>query len=349
MTTPEYCIFDHLDTRGGPVAELYQNRLRFAEAAEAAGFTAYYVAEHHSTPLGHAASPSVFLAALTQRTKRIRIGSMVHVLPLYEPLRLFEEICMLDHLSGGRLDIGLGRGASAFETALFGVCVQESRDIFEEALSVLQQGMTTEVLSHRGHFFRYYDVPLTMNPLQAGGPPLWYGAFSERNLDFAARRGLNITLNGPPARLRHLRTRYHEMWAEMQPGRPSPRVASLYQMFVGETDAEAERIAGAAFETWYQSMIHLWRANNAMPRETLPSDFAKAQRMGAFIAGSAETVRQKLKAILDESGLDRVLLQCNMGTMPHEEAVASLHRFQKGVMPYLHAVEHQPLRQMMAS
>ena len=350
--TPEFCIFDHIDTRGEPVAKLFDDRLDFAGAADAAGFTAYYIAEHHSTPLGHAASPSVFLAALSQRTKHIRLGSMVHVLPTYQPLRLYEEICMLDHLSNGRIDIGVGRGASPFESGLFGVCIQESRDIFEEALTVLQKAFAGDLLSHRGEFYKYYDVPLTMKPLQPGGPPLWYGAFSERNLDFAARNGLNITLNGPPPRLRFLRNRYRELWAEHQPHAVAPKIACLYQIFVGETDAEAERIAGSAFASWYKSMTHLWRANNAMPRETLPDSFATALNRGVYIAGSAATVRDKLKAILDESGLSRLLLQCNMGDMPHAEALASIERFRARVMPNLQVPADQPIapiQQLMAS
>ncbi len=349
MTTPELCIFDHIDTRGEPVAKLYRDRLDYAAAVEQAGFTAYYVAEHHSTPLGHAASPNVFLAALSQRTQRIRIGAMVYVLPAYIPLRLFEEICMLDHLSGGRLDMGVGRGASPFETGLFGIVTQQSRDIFEEALAVLKKAMTSDTLSHRGEFFKYYDVPLWLRPLQPGGPPMWYGAFSERNLDFAARQGFNITLNGPPPRLRLLRQRYREIWSGLYPDAPMPGVACLYQTFVGETDAEAERIAGAAFDYWYKSMVHLWRANNAMPRETLPPDFATALKRGAFIVGSANTVRDRLQAILDESGIERLLLQSNMGNMPHEDALASLHRFEQGVMPYLHVATEEPALKLMAS
>ena len=347
--TPEFCVFDHIDTRGEPLSKLYRDRLEFGAAAEAAGFSAYYVAEHHSTPLGHAASPSVFLGALSQHTSRIRIGSMVHVLPLYDPLRLYEEICMLDHLSAGRLDVGVGRGASPFEVGLFGIGTQQARDVFEEALAVLQKAFAGDNLSHRGEFFKYYDVPLSMRPLQPGGPPLFYGAFSERNLEFAAVRGLNISLNGPPPRLRFLRNRYRELWAEHQPDRAPPRIASLYQVFVGETDAEAERIAGSAFASWYQSMCYLWKANNAMPRQTLPVDFATAQRMGAYIAGSAETVRARLKAILEESGLTRLLIQCNMGDMAHEEALASLDRFRSGVMPHLQVLSDQPTAQLLAS
>ena len=341
MLKPDYCVFDHIDARGEPVAKLYRDRLEFAAAAEDAGFAAYYIAEHHCTPLGHAASPNVLLAALAQRTSRIRIGSMVHVLPAYDPLRLYEEFCMLDHLSDGRLDVGVGRGASPFETSMFGVVNQQSRFIFEEALGVLKQAMSGDMLSHRGEFFKYYDVPLTMKPLQPGGPPMFYGAFTERNLDFAADNGLNITLNGPPPRLRQLRERYLELWAERQPLAAKPKIACLYQVFVGETDAEAERIATSAFDSWYKSMTYLWRANNASPRETLPTSYAHAAKMGSYIAGSAATVRQKLNDMLQVSGIERLLIQCNMGDMPHEAAVESIKRFQDAVMPFVHVPTDQ--------
>ena len=349
MRKPEYCVFDHIDARGEPVSKLYRDRLEFAAAAEDAGFAAYYIAEHHCTPLGHAASPNVLLAALAQRTSRIRIGSMVHVLPAYDPLRLYEEFCMLDHLSDGRLDIGVGRGASPFETSMFGIVNQQSRFIFEEALDVIKQAMTSETLSHRGEFFKYYDVPLTMRPLQPGGPPMFYGAFSDRNLEFAATHGLNITLNGPPARLRQLREQYLQLWAARQPHAAKPKIACLYQIFVGETDAEAERIASSAFDSWYKSMTHLWRANNASPRETLPTTFARAAQIGSYIAGSAVTVRQRLNDILQISGIERLLLQCNMGDMPHAAAVASIQRFQQAVMPFVHVSSNEEQAIRLAS
>jgi alkanesulfonate monooxygenase SsuD/methylene tetrahydromethanopterin reductase-like flavin-dependent oxidoreductase (luciferase family) len=269
MSRVQFAVFDHLDKRDGDLVKLYDDRLAFAEAAEACGFAAYYVAEHHSTPLGHAPSPSVFLAALTQRTRIMRIGSMVHVLPTYEPLRLYEEICMLDHLSGGRLEIGVGRGASPFEIGLFGVGSQEARDVFEEALVVLVKGFAGDTLSHRGSFFRYYDVPLTMRPLQRPRPPLWYGALSERNLAFASKHSLNINLNGPPARLRQMAHRYREIWQAEPEGdlgkeRPAePKIGSLYQLLVAETEQEAHVLAESAYAYWYAHMIHLWTVNGA--------------------------------------------------------------------------------------
>lgn len=242
---------------------------------------------------------------------------------------------MLDHLSNGRLDIGVGRGASPYEIALYGICTQAARDTFEEALEVLKKAMTQPILSHRGEFYRYYDVPLTMRPLQAGGPPMWYGAFTERNLVFAAQHGLNVTLNGPPARLRQLSERYREIWADASPGAAGPRIASMYQMFIGETDAEAERIAESAYAMWYGNMVHLWKANNAMPRDTLPAGLDAAKRIGSFLVGSADTVAERLQGIIDTSGLDRILLQCNMGDMPHQAVLESLGRFAHDVRPRL--------------
>jgi len=126
-------IFDHLDRYDGSLADYYEDRLRLIEQYDRGGFYAYHVAEHHATPLGMAASPSIFLSAVAQRTKRLRFGPMVYALPLYHPLRILEEICMLDQLSGGRLEIGFGRGASPIELAYFGRDPEEAERLYQDA------------------------------------------------------------------------------------------------------------------------------------------------------------------------------------------------------------------------
>src|ERR1700726_5062050 len=108
----EFGVFDHLDRDDQTLGDYYAARLQIIEAYDRLGFYAYHLAEHHSTPLGMAPSPSVFLAAVAQRTRRLRFGPLVWAMPLHHPLRLIEEICMLDHLSGGRLEIGFRRGAA---------------------------------------------------------------------------------------------------------------------------------------------------------------------------------------------------------------------------------------------
>src|ERR1700730_16824980 len=116
----KFGVFDHMDHAAVQLAQQNDERLQLTEAYERAGFYAYHIAEHHATPLGMAPSPSVFLAAIAQRTRRLRFGALVYALPLYHPLRMIEEICMLDQLSGGRLDIGFGRGSSPIELRYYG-------------------------------------------------------------------------------------------------------------------------------------------------------------------------------------------------------------------------------------
>src|SRR5437763_2295141 len=133
----DFGVFDHLDRYDVPLDEFYEARLRLIELYDSAGFFGYHLAEHHATPLGMAPSPSVFLAAVAQRTRRLRFGPMVYALPLYHPLRLIEEICMLDQMSGGRLDIGFGRGAVPAEFAYYGQSHDTAQATYDEAVEIV--------------------------------------------------------------------------------------------------------------------------------------------------------------------------------------------------------------------
>ena len=120
----KFGVFDHVDRgRDIPIADLYEDRLRMVERYEAAGIHCYHVAEHHATPLGMAPAPGVFLAAVAQRTRTMLFGPLVYILPLYDPVRLAEEICMLDHLGRGRFQLGIGRGISYLELGHFGIAI----------------------------------------------------------------------------------------------------------------------------------------------------------------------------------------------------------------------------------
>ena len=121
MAPVHFGIFDHMDDGGVPLTQQFTERLKLIEAYDRLGFYAYHLAEHHGTPLGFAPSPSVFLAAVAARTERLRFGPLVYSLPLYHPIRLLEEICMLDQLSGGRFELGVGRGVSPIEVGFYGV------------------------------------------------------------------------------------------------------------------------------------------------------------------------------------------------------------------------------------
>ncbi|TMH41490.1 MAG: LLM class flavin-dependent oxidoreductase [Betaproteobacteria bacterium] len=160
----KFGVFDHMDASGEPLAELFENRLKLAEAYDRIGLHALHVAEHHSTPLGMSPSPSVFLALAAQRTKRLRLGPLVYTLPLYHPLRLAEEICTLDCLSGGRLELGVGRGVSPLEIASFGVDPAKSQAMYLEAYEVVMKALASRSVSFRGEHYQFDDAPTPRAP-----------------------------------------------------------------------------------------------------------------------------------------------------------------------------------------
>src|ERR1041384_6802637 len=169
----EFGIFDHLDRSPSSLADYYEERVAIVELFDRTGFHAYHLAEHHATPLGMAPSPSVFLAAVAQRTKRLRFGPMIFALPLYHPLRMIAGICMLDQMSGGRLDVGFGRGASPIELSLLGINPADARDIYDESLAVVVQGLRERTVSSKGKPFGFDKVRRKTPRLQPPPPPLW--------------------------------------------------------------------------------------------------------------------------------------------------------------------------------
>src|SRR3954451_4667399 len=184
----KFGVFDHLDRNDLPLRDYYESRLRIIEAHDRLGFYAYHVAEHHSTPLGMAASPSVFLSAVAQRTRRLRFGPLVYALPLYHPLRMIEEICMLDQMSGGRLEIGFGRGSVPEELIYYGQKPAEAQQVYAEALELIIKGLTERTLTFQSRFFLLDAVPRELPPCQKLSPPIWYGVHAPESAARAARK-----------------------------------------------------------------------------------------------------------------------------------------------------------------
>src|SRR5215207_8747888 len=155
-------LFDHMDRSGENTSAQYETRLQILEACDRAGFYSYHLAEHHGTPLGLAPSPSVFLAAVAQRTTRLRLGPLVYTLALYNPVRLAEEVCMLDALSGGRLELGVGRGISPIELRMLGVDPDEAPSMYAERLEILLRALTSERLDFQGDFHVLTDARMAL-------------------------------------------------------------------------------------------------------------------------------------------------------------------------------------------
>ena len=190
-------LFDHIEYGERPIAQLFDERLKFIEAADEAGFYCLHLAEHHQTPLNMVPVPGVFLGAVARATKRIRIGPLVYLLPLYSPLRMIDEICMLDHLSHGRAEIGVGRGVSPFELKYNKVDPDQSREIFIDAFRCISAGLITDKLTYQGPHYEYENVPIAMRPLQKPYPAFWYGSSGAEGSTWAGEEGLHFVTLGP--------------------------------------------------------------------------------------------------------------------------------------------------------
>mgnify|MGYP002630974423 CR=1 FL=1 len=330
----EFGIFDHLDKgRDAPLADLYEDRLKMVERYEAAGIYCYHLAEHHATSLGMAPSPSVFLAAVAQRTTTMLFGPLVYILPLYEPLRLVEEICMLDNLSRGRFQLGIGRGISILELGHYGIAHPEIREIYDESLDVLLNALSSEVLNHAGDRFSYTNFPMELRPVQRPHPPLWYGAGSLGSADWSARMKANIVINAPASVAAPLIGKFRESWAEHHGDEKLPMMGITRQTYVAETDAEAEKRGRPAFDNWFASFAKLWRAFGANPMR-YPDNFDDARRVGVITVGSPETVRAEIAEQEAESGCNYFVSRMAYGDLTFEESARSLDLFATEVMPH---------------
>ncbi len=252
---PQFGIFDHIE----PVPELslaqiYRERLLLIERYDAAGFYAYHLAEHH-TPAVHTLAPSqnVFLGAASQRTRQLRLAPCVYVLPLHHPLRLIEEICMLDHLSEGRLEIGVGRGGVL--EAYFGgseADVERNYTRYLETLDIVKTGLNHEELTYKGECYAFEALPMRLRPKQQPYPPMWY----MRNVETAARDAMNAVIVGSLDSFEANVKRYHELWEEHHglgartPQGTEPKIGLVNHIVLAETDEEAIAIAKPAWQEY---------------------------------------------------------------------------------------------------
>jgi alkanesulfonate monooxygenase SsuD/methylene tetrahydromethanopterin reductase-like flavin-dependent oxidoreductase (luciferase family) len=332
----EFGVFDHLDRNDLPLQEYYEQRLKVIEAFDRSGFYAYHVAEHHFTPLGMAPSPSVFLSAIGQRTTRLRFGTFVYALPVHHPLRVLEEICMLDHMSGGRMEIGFGRGSVPFEISYYGQNADERQQIYAERLELILKAFTVDTLNWKGRYDQFENVPMELAPLQKPHPPLWYGAHSPDSAERAARKGLNIVTNDMPANTREIVARYRKVWQEVQGSAALPKMGMVRFIVVADSDTKAMEIARRAYLRWRSSFTYLSDMNGTTPNSPLRVEsFDKLIRQGQAIAGSPETVRSFLAAQIGDSGANYVVGQFCFGDLKFDEMVCSVALFAEQVMPAL--------------
>jgi alkanesulfonate monooxygenase SsuD/methylene tetrahydromethanopterin reductase-like flavin-dependent oxidoreductase (luciferase family) len=335
----KFGIFDHMDRGSVPLGAQYESRLKLVEAYDAGGFHAYHLAEHHATPLGMAPSPSVFLAAVAQRTRRLRLGPLVYTLPLYHPVRVYEEICMLDHMSGGRLELGVGRGAVPHEIEHYSIAPSEGQARYFETYEILMKAFAGKALNHAGTFYSFRDVPLEIAPVQKPHPPLWYGVSQPEATAWAAQNNLNVVINGPTAMVRGIVERYRSEWA--QGGRDAaqiPFMAMNRHIVIAETDRDAQDIAERAYAIWRASFLSLWQRHGTTPPNISAlygHTFAELQARGQGFAGSPDTVRSALERQIRETGVNYLMCRFAFGDLSFDESHRTVGLFVTHVMSAL--------------
>ncbi|MBV9860059.1 MAG: LLM class flavin-dependent oxidoreductase [Alphaproteobacteria bacterium] len=335
----EFGIFDHLDRGTVPLAHQYEERLHLIEAYDRAGFHAYHLAEHHATPLGMSPSPSVFLAAVAQRSHRLRFGPLVYCLSLYHPLRLLEEICMLDQLSGGRFEFGIGRGVSPIELRYYGVSPESAQEVYQEALAIILQGFHAETLDFAGKHFQFRDVPIELSPVQRPHPPLWYGVARPESTAWTARHAVNIVCNGPAPRVRAITERCRAEWQAL--GNPVDRLPFMGMsrfIVVAEREEEARAVARRAYRLWIDSFMKLWVRHGARPVNVVYYDEWDAmEQEGYGVAGTPDAVCETLTRQIAESGINYLACRFAFGDVTLAEAIRSLELFEARIRPQIAA------------
>jgi alkanesulfonate monooxygenase SsuD/methylene tetrahydromethanopterin reductase-like flavin-dependent oxidoreductase (luciferase family) len=256
---------------------------------------------------------------------------------LYHPLRLIDEICMLDQLSGGRLELGIGRGISPYEVGYYGVDPATGPERFAEALDVILKGLTEKRLSHHGKYFTFEDVPMEMQPVQRPYPPLWYGANSLESADRLAKQACNTVVGLKAEGVGQFAARYRAAWQALdRDEKQLPLIGLSRHVVVGDTDKEAQSAAKRAFALWYDALIHLWRAHGVgLPRQMIPAEFEPALEGGYIVAGSPATVRERLKRDNDIAGINYCICRLAFGDLTFEESKRSVELFAREVMPAL--------------
>ena len=342
----KFGVFDHVALADRPVATTFKERLRFVKEADEIGFWGYHVAEHHASPLNSVPVPGAWLGAVANATRNIHLGPLVYLLPLYSPLRLAEEIGILDHLSEGRLEVGVGRGVSPFEMGFHNIDHAKSRDIFVEAYDCLMAALTSDTLNFSSERYQYKNVPVPLHPLQKPHPPFWYASSNTTGATWAGEQGMHFVSNGPTERAKvnidAFREAFAKRGAAAQPKaefKGGVVVGVSRQIVVADTEAEARRIAEPNARQHHHNLTWLIQRHqhegNLAARLNIPlaATYEDALKDGTLIAGTPEQVRAEIARQVEALGVNYLITYPFFGNMQLDEALRSLRLFSTEVMP----------------
>jgi alkanesulfonate monooxygenase SsuD/methylene tetrahydromethanopterin reductase-like flavin-dependent oxidoreductase (luciferase family) len=344
-------LFDHMQKNDKPersYADMYANHLEIIEFADQAGMDFYFVAEHHfDMGFSECPSPGAFLGAASQRTKNIRLGPLVYVLPLWNPIRVAEEVALLDNLTQGRLECGFGAGVGPFSFSAYRIPWDEKRKMALEALRIIRGIWGGSSYSYEGEYFRCKDVELGIPLVQKPHPPLWMPTRSRESIEEAASTGIS-TVQWVPAGMKAVRAafdQYREVYQRTKPTVAKPHMGLMREIYVAASDKKARE---EARDHW----VYFWQRrgggrtygghdqggvstllDGGRKQELLDMDRSIAD--GSFICGSPDTAAKQIKEIATQAGADTFLGEFTFGALEHGQAMSSLKLFTDEVMPAL--------------
>jgi alkanesulfonate monooxygenase SsuD/methylene tetrahydromethanopterin reductase-like flavin-dependent oxidoreductase (luciferase family) len=283
-----------------PLETIYQRAIERFEIMDRTGYDAVWLAEHHFS--GFSVCPSVHMMATmaAARTQRLRIGTAVSLAPFYHPLRLAEEVALLDVLSGGRVNWGAGRGFARVEFDAFGVPIEESAERFRETVEVVLAAWTSERVSHHGQFFNFEGVEVLPKPAQQP-LPVWMAATSEGAIDWAAGRGFSILMDPhcTHAELGAKRAHYGERMAAAGHSADGRDIPMARLIAIGSTAEQAEAVARRGAE---------WTVAGYMqPRKGATVDPVERYVNQVILHGTPEALVDQIQALKETAQLNYLL------------------------------------------
>ena len=335
----------------GSASAYYEQILEQVELLEELGYDAAWFGEHHYSGYSFG-NPVVIAMAAASRTKTLRLGTGVSLIPLHHPLRLAEEYAMLDVLSGGRLDYGVGRGFLSYAYDLFNIDMAESHERYHEGVELIIKAWTAEgPFSFDGRFWKLRDYEFFPKPVQKPHPPVFAaGAGTPASFIWAGRLGLHLctALFGPDKTLltNGLKS-YRETLASNGYDPAQRTVASVTQMYCAETKAEALRHGGQYTVNYYKFFANL-DSRGSQPSGARALGHVKIEDLDAanlVLLGDPDDLVPRITDVRDTFGVDLLLFEVAQGGASQEEVLRSLRLFAKYVMPKLKGPENLETRQ----
>jgi alkanesulfonate monooxygenase SsuD/methylene tetrahydromethanopterin reductase-like flavin-dependent oxidoreductase (luciferase family) len=332
-----------------PEKQAFEELLEQILLTERLGFDDAWFAEHHHSDYGMLASPNLIIASLAHRTQRLRMGNLVNVLPLTEPMRLAEECAMLDILTRGRLNVGLGRGVPR-DDLKHGLDRDTAQARFEEGIEIVMRAWTEDTFNFTGKAWNYVDISCRPRPLQKPHPPVYYGATSPDSPAMVARRGWNLALSRQPlANCARAIKSYREERAKHENLNGSGDAIMVRDVYVADTDEQAWKEAPPQITRFWQlATDNVWRGDSVTPND-LPKftqrfayfpgglTLKRLDEWGTSLIGSPDTVIKKAREMIETARPDCLVGMFSYGGLKHEQVIRSIELFATKVMPALGA------------